>query len=115
MLNQTFIIIDKFRRQWGRFTVQNVAQSPFGGETTSGYLEPFPSFKDVRGIFLRHEKSVADGIDDDVWKEIVDLQAYLLEENTNKIYYIDDVIFIGENFLVTCKIGNESLSGDKLN
>ncbi|TQV82780.1 hypothetical protein [Aliikangiella coralliicola] len=106
MLNRTFHIQDIVGRNWGTFTVEKETVDFLGEKQVHGYLKPAPAFKEVRNLFLTHEieMSQAGNSIDSNWQEIVALKPYLVDIKSNKNFDIGGVIFIGENFLVTCKI-----------
>jgi len=108
MINHTFKIKDILGRNWGEFTVDEESISDYSGDKVlHGYLTPSSKFKEVRGIFLKHEIEMSqDGdVDNTNWKDIVNLEPCIVNCKTNEVIKVN-VIFITEELLVSCDIEN---------
>ena len=100
MLNR-YKIIDNQDRTWGTFTVSRI-----DNDNIHGYLEATDIYiQSIHPIFIEHENTFLDPQDntDKTIKKIIQLGAYLIDESTDKEIDIDKIIFINQNYLVTCK------------
>lgn len=98
---QSFTIKDKASRTWGTF---EVVKSDHG--KVHGYLNPTQEFEQIREIFLEHERTFFDTDSDTelTGRKIVDLGAYLVDNESGARIDIRNVIFINEDLLVTCDV-----------
>lgn len=102
---KSFTIKDKHGRLWGSFEVQR----EYAGKI-HGYLSPSKEFDNVRSVFLDHETALSSesGDTETTSHAIVQLGAFLINNDTGKKIDIKNFVFINSNLLVTCELPTDS-------
>ncbi len=98
MKSKVYRIKDKNDRVWGSFSAIDC------DGVIHGYLNPDSNFDEVKNIFLIYERKLRSGEEDSSWVNIIDLGAYLIDDQNKRIDIVDNIIFVGSDFLVTCQI-----------
>lgn len=93
--------MDKDGRTWGSFEVIRETNG-----NIHGYLKATDEFKEIQHIFLEHSEGLPDpdSDPDKTISEILQLGAYLIDNQSGNRANINNIIFVNEDFLVTCEI-----------
>lgn len=107
MKGRMFKILDSHGRFWGTFVVKRETQF-FGTQNIHGKLIPADDFEIVRPLFVQHELEMEkEGSVEDVnVDELLELNPYLIDEESNKRVNITGALFITENLWVVCGVEN---------
>ncbi len=105
MMERTFKILDDHGRFWGVFTVKKETNY-FGSYDIHGTLIPSSDFEMVRPLFIEHELKMEEegDVEEVCVNELLELNPYLVDDESGERFNINGALFITEKLLVTCGV-----------
>lgn len=107
MIGRIFKVLDCHGRFWGTFVVKTETNF-FGSHNIHGTLIPSEDFEAVRPLFAQYELEMEkEGDTEEVnVNGLLELNPYLVDDESDEIIDISGTLFITENLLVTCEVEN---------